>query len=154
MARSGMQQITVALPDGTRTYLDEIAAKNGRKLSEEVRARLDQSVVDDRFDAPTKELGRDLMTIAGLLRSGRHFIDGIEVPEARWDLDEELFASLEVAVEKWLKHVRARLKLRAASAGYEQRAVSRGEAVAQSYINLKPMLIKHRPGGDNMEEQQ
>src|SRR5258708_40157061 len=68
VVRSGMKQVNVALPDEIRGYLEEIAAKNGRKLSEEVRARLDQSVVDDRFDATTKELGRDVMWLAELQR--------------------------------------------------------------------------------------
>src|SRR5258708_37741824 len=108
VVRSGMKQVNVALPDEIRGYLEEIAAKNGRKLSEEVRARLDQSVVDDRFDATTKELGRDIMWLAHMVGEGSKW----PLPEGTtWATRKQLFEALKAAMDAWMTDLPGRLDL-------------------------------------------
>ncbi|MET4240726.1 hypothetical protein ABIB07_003953 [Bradyrhizobium sp. RT10b] len=146
MARPGMKQVNVALPDTTRTYLEEIAAKNGRKLSEEVRARLDQSVVDDRFDAATQELGRDVMWLARLASRNSN------APAAEWKRDRVLFDAFRRAVDDWLGLLSTEFEFQHLSEATDLDAVTLGRSITNAYADMKPMLIKHRPGGDNMEE--
>jgi predicted phage gp36 major capsid-like protein len=142
-----MKQVNVALPDEIRGYLEEIAAKNGRKLSEEVRARLDQSVVDDRFDAVTKELAKDIMWLAHMVTEGSKWAlpDG-----ATWATDERLFQALKVSVDAWMTDLAGRLNLQRLSEGAQLDPVTLGKSNARGYAEIKPMLIKHRPGGDNL----
>jgi hypothetical protein len=149
VVRSGMKQVNVALPDETRGYLEEIAAKNGRKLSEEVRARLDQSVVDDRFDAVTKEFAKDIMWLAHLVTEGSKR----SLPEgATWATDERIFQALKVSVETWMTDLAGCLNLQPLSEGaISWDPVTLGKSTARSYAEIKPRLIKHTPGGDNME---
>jgi hypothetical protein len=145
VVRPGMKQVNVALPDETRGYLEETAAKNGRKLSEEVRARLDQSVVDDRFDAATKEFGRDMMWLV-------HGAKWAPLPDGvTWTTDEGLFQALKASVDEWMADLAGRLNLQPLSKGQFD-PVTLGKSNARGYAAIKPMLIKHRPGGDNMEE--
>jgi hypothetical protein len=149
MVRSGMRQVNVALPDEIRGYLEDISTKNGRKLSEEVRARLDQSVVDDRFDATTKELGRDIMWLAHLVTEGSKWA----LPEGTtWVTDKRLFEALKVAIDTWMTDLAGHLDLQSPSEGAQLDPMTLGKSNARGYADLKPMLIKHRPGGDNMEE--
>jgi predicted phage gp36 major capsid-like protein len=151
VVRSGMKQVNVALPDEIRGYLEEISAKNGRKLSEEVRARLDQSVVDDRFDATTKELGRDIMWLAHMVVEGSKWA----LPEGTtWATDKRLFEALKVAMDAWMTDLAGRLDLQSLSEGAQIDPVTLGKSNARGYAEIKPMLIKHRPGGDNMEDKQ
>jgi hypothetical protein len=148
VVRAGMQQIKVALPDEIRGYLEDISEKNGRNLSEEVRARLDRSVLDDRFDPPTKELGRDLMWIAHMVTEGSKWA----LPEgATWSHDQRLFQALRVAVDAWLSDLAGHLNLQPLSEEAQLDPVLLGKSTAAGYAHLKPMLIKNRPGGDDME---
>jgi hypothetical protein len=143
-----MKQIKVAITDETKAYLDEQAQKNGRNLSEEVRVRMEQSQVDDRFDAVTKELAKDIMWLAHLVTEGfkRSLPEG-----ATWATDERLFEVLKVAIDTWMTDLADRLDLQSLSEGARLDAVTLGKSNARSYAHLKPMLIKHTPGGDNME---
>ena len=141
MVRAGMQQIKVALRDQIRGYLDEVAAKNGRNLSEEVRARLDQSVVDDKFDATTKELGRDVMWLAHNVAQGA---------QASWMSDRQLIEHVRDSLDVWMSDLARRLGLPELSEEAKREARRLGEFNARSYAEIKPLLIKHRPGGDNM----
>lgn len=148
MARPGMKQVNVALPDVTRGYLEEIAAKNGRKLSEEVRARLDQSVVDDRFDAATQELGRDVMWLARLASKNSL------ASTSEWKRDPVLFKAFRQAVDRWFGQLAANLEFHQLSDANDLDPATLGKSIANAYADIKPMLIKHRPGGDTMEDEQ
>jgi hypothetical protein len=151
VVRPGMKQVNVALRDEIRGYLDEMSTKNARKLSEEIRARLDQSVVDDRFDAATKEFGRDMMWLARSITEGSKWA----LPEgATWATDELLFQALKVSVDAWMTDLEGRLNLQPLSEGAQLDPVTLGKSTARGYADIKPMLIKHRPGGDNMESEQ
>lgn len=141
-----MKQIKVGLPDTTRDYLEERARLNGRNLSEEVRARVDQSVVDDRFDATTQELGRDIMRLAQMSAEGIKWDAG-----GSWLEDLKHLQALKVAIDAWLDNVAATLNLKPNDQSKFD-PVTLGKSTASAYAHLKPMLIKHRPGGDNMEE--
>jgi len=151
VGRAGMKQVNVALRDETRGYLDEMSAKNGRTLSEEIRVRLDRSIIEDRFDAQTKEFGRDLMWVAYLVAEGSKWA----LPEgADWHSDQCLFKALRVAVDAWLADLAGGLNLRPLSDEAQLNPVTLGKATANQYAHLKPMLIKNRPGGDNIGEDQ
>jgi hypothetical protein len=139
-----MKQIKVALTDETKAYLDEQAQKNRRNLSEEVRVRMEQSQVDDRFDAAAKEFGRDMMWLA-------HGAKWAPLPDGvTWATDEGLFQALKVSVDEWMTVLAARLNLQPLSKGQFD-PVTLGKSNARGYAEIKPMLIKHTPGGDNME---
>ena len=122
-----MKQIKVAITDETKAYLDDEARRNGRNLSEEVRVRIEQSQVDDRFDALTKELGRDVMWLAHQVARGAQ--------AASWMSDLARQRNFPQITESARQEVE---KLVAAN--------------ARGYAEIKPLLIKHRPGGDNMED--
>jgi Arc-like DNA binding domain len=141
-----MKQIKVGLPDTTREYLEERARSNERSLSEEVRARIDQSVVDDRFDKAAQELGRDVMRLAQMSAEGIKWDTG-----GSWQEDLKHLQALKVAIDAWLDHVALTLNLKPNDRSKFD-PVTLGKSIASSYVHLKPMLIKHRPGGDNMEE--
>jgi hypothetical protein len=134
-----MKQIKVAITDETKAYLDEQAQKNGRNLSEEVRVRLDQSEVDDRFDAATKEFGRDMMWLAKLLEGN--------TADDTFTTDRRRLEALKKAVGYWLDDRGSRLTLESTSKIDPE---SWGKAIAHAYAQLKPLLIMHRPGGDNL----
>jgi hypothetical protein len=144
-----MKQIKVGLPDATREYLDEQARANGRSLSEEVRARIDQSVFDDRYDKETQELGRDIMRLAQMNAMSTQW----DAPGGSWRNDLKHFKALRVVVDVWFDIVARGLNLKD-----DQRSkfdpVTLGKSTAHAYADIKPMLIKHRPGGDNMEDEQ
>jgi hypothetical protein len=142
-----MKQIKVAITDETKAYLDEQARKNRRNLSEEVRVRMEQSQVDDRFDAATKEFGRDMMWLA-------HGAKWAPLPDGvTWATDEVLFQALKVSVDGWMTGLASRLNLQPLSKGQFD-PVTLGKSNARGYAEIKPMLIKHTPGGDNMEGKQ
>jgi hypothetical protein len=142
-----MKQIKVALADETKAYLDEQARKNRRNLSEEVRVRMEQSQVDDRFDAATKEFGRDMMWLV-------HGAKWEPLPDGvTWATDEGLFQALKVSVDEWMTGLAGRLNLQPLSKGQFD-PVTLGKSNARGYADIKPMLIKHTPGGDNMEGKQ
>src|SRR4051812_3598438 len=92
-----MKQIKVGLPDHTREYLDERAQTGGRSLSEEVRARVDQSVFDDRYDKDTQELGRDIMRLAQMNAGSTQW----NAPGGSWRNDLKHFKALRVVVDAW-----------------------------------------------------
>src|SRR5450631_301322 len=96
-----MQQIKVAVPDRIREELVEAAAKNGRNLSKEVRVRLDQSIVDSRFDAATNDFARDVMWLARLVSGER----------ATWSTDEKRFQNFRIAIDAWMDELAGRLNL-------------------------------------------
>jgi hypothetical protein len=139
-----MKQIKVALTDETKAYLDEQAQKNRRNLSEEVRVRMEQSQVDDRFDAATKEFGRDMMWLMHGAK-WEPLADGVT-----WATDEGLFQALKASVDEWMTGLAGRLNLQPLSKGQFD-PVTLGKSNARGYADIKPMLIKHTPGGDNME---
>jgi hypothetical protein len=139
-----MKQIKVALTDETKAYLDEQAQKNRRNLSEEVRVRMEQSQVDDRFDAATKEFGRDMMWLV-------HGAKWAPLPDGvTWTTDEGLFQALKVSIDEWMTDLAGRLNLQPLSKGQFD-PVTLGKSNAHGYAEIKPLLIKHTPGGDNME---
>jgi predicted phage gp36 major capsid-like protein len=143
-----MKQIKVAITDETKAYLDEQARKNRRNLSEEVRVRMEQSQVDDRFDAATKELAKDIMWLAHMVTEGSKWA----LPEgATWATDERLFQALKVSVDAWMTDLAGRLNLQRLSESAQLDPVTLGKSNARGYAEIKPMLIKHTPGGDNME---
>jgi hypothetical protein len=141
-----MKQVKVAITDETKAYLDEQARAHDRNFSEEVRARLEQSQVDDMFDAATKELARDIMQIAWLTtlrrESGRY-----ARPAVDWQHDTRLFEALKVGVESWLTGLADRLDLKSHTSTENVDPVTLGKSNAAAYAHLKPMLIKHRPMG-------
>jgi hypothetical protein len=143
-----MKQIKVGLPDTTRDYLEEQAEANGRSLSEEARARLDQSVVDDRYDKHTRELGRDVMRLAQMNAQSTKWD---EFGSSWWE-DLKHLEALKVAVDAWLEIVAHELQLKPSGSKFDP--VTLGKSTASAFAHLKPFLIKHRPGGDNMEDDQ
>jgi hypothetical protein len=142
-----MKQIKVAITDETKVYLDEQAHKNRRNLSEEVRVRMEQSQVDDRFDAATKEFGRDMMWLAHQAKWA--------LPDAAtwatWATHERLLEALKVAIDVWMTDLAGRPDLQPLPEGVQLDPVTLGKSIARGYAEIKPMLIKHTPGGDNME---
>jgi hypothetical protein len=141
-----MKQVKVAITDETKAFLDERARAHDRNFSEEVRARLEQSQVDDIFDAATKELARDIMQIARMttlrLETGKY-----ASPAINWQNDARLFEGLKVSVESWLTGLAERLDLKSHTSTENVDPVTFGKAKADAYAHLKPMLIKHRPMG-------
>jgi hypothetical protein len=141
-----MKQVKVAITDETKAYLDEQARAHDRNFSEEVRARVEQSQVDDIFDATTKELARDIMQIARMttlkLESGKY-----ARPAINWQNDARLFEALKVSVECWLTGLTNQLDLKSHTSTENVDPVTLGRANAAAYAHLKPMLIKHRPMG-------
>lgn len=141
-----MKQIKVAITDETKAYLDEQARKNGRNLSEEVRVRMEQSQVDDRFDALTKELGRDTMWLAHNVAQGAQ--------ATSWMSNRHLIERVKISLDTWMSDLALRLGQPELSEEEKRDAQRLGEFNARSYAEIKPMLIKHRPGGDNVEDGQ
>jgi hypothetical protein len=142
-----MKQLKVGLPDSSREYLEDFARLNGRSVSEEARARIDQSIVDDRFDVNTKELGRDIMQLARMITEGSKWA----LPkETTWATDKRLFEALKVSIDAWMSALASRLDL---SEGAQLDPITLGQSNAHAYAEIKPLLLKHRPGGDNMEDQ-
>jgi hypothetical protein len=134
VVRAGMQQIKVAVPDRIREELVEEAAKNGRNLSKEVRVRLDQSIVDSKFDAATNDFARDVMWLARL----------VSTDAASWSTDEKRFQNFRIAIDAWMDELAGRLNLQ------PQTNVNPeiGKSIAHAYGQMG--LLKHKPGGDNM----
>lgn len=144
-----MKQIKVGLPDNTRGYLEERAQTNGRSLSEEVRARVDQSLVDDRYDKETQELGRDIMRLAQMNAGSTQW----NAPGGSWRNDIKHFTALRVAVDAWFDNLARNLNLKDdPRSKFDPDTL--GKSTAHAYADMKPMLIKRRPGGDNMEDGQ
>ena len=132
-----MKQIKVGLPDATREYLEGFARINRRSLSEEARARIDQSKYDDTFDAATQDLGRDVMWLAHMIKESARWTSR----EASWTDDPRLFESLKVAVETWLSEFEGQLELRAVK-GPQIDPVTLGKATAANYSRLKNTMQK------------
>jgi hypothetical protein len=130
-----MKQIKVGLPDSTRESLEEYARQNGRTVSKEVRVRLDQSIVDSRFDALTNDFARDVMWLARLVSSDT----------ASWSSDANRFEAFRIAINERLTSMAPRLNLQALS---NIDPDSLGKAIAHAYEEMG--LLKHKPGGDNM----
>jgi hypothetical protein len=130
-----MKQIKVAISDETKAYLDEVARNNGRNLSKEVRVRLDQSIVDSKFDAPTNDFARDVMWLARL----------VSTDEASWSTDQNRFEAFRIAIDAWLTDMAGRLELQKQTKVDPE---SLGKAIAHAYGQMG--LLKHKPGGDNM----
>jgi TraY domain len=130
-----MKQLNVALPDRIREELIEAAAKNGRNLSKEVRVRLDQSIVDSKFDAATNDFARDVMWLARLTSTDA----------ATWSTDEKRFQAFRIAIDEWLTVLAGRLSLKPQTNVDPE---SLGKAIGQAYGQMG--LLKHKPGGDNM----
>jgi hypothetical protein len=135
VVRSGKKQLNVGLPDRIREELIDAAAKNGRNLSKEVRVRLDQSIVDSRFDAATNDFARDVMWLARL----------VSTDEASWTTDKNRFEAFRIAIDTWLTDLASRLKPQPLTNVDPE---SLGKAIAHAYGQMG--LIKHKPGGDNM----
>jgi hypothetical protein len=127
-----MKQIKVGLPDDTREYLESFARINGRSLSEEARARIDQSKRDDLFDPATQELGRDVMWLAHMVKDSARWTNR----EPSWTDDPRLFESLKVAIETWLAEFEEQLELMAGE-GPQIEPVTLGKATAANYSRLK-----------------
>jgi hypothetical protein len=138
VVRAGMQQIKVAVPDRIREELVEAAAKNGRNLSKEVRVRLDQSIVDSKFDAVTNDFARDVMWLARL----------VSIDAASWSTDQKRFEAFRIAIDTWLTDLAGRLNLQPQT---NVDPASLGKAIAQAYGQMG--LLKHKPGGDNMGDE-
>jgi hypothetical protein len=135
VVRAGMQQIKIAVPDRIRAELIDAAEKNGRNLSKEVRIRLDQSIVDSKFDAATNDFARDVMWLARLISSDA----------ATWSTDANRFEALRKAIDRRLTLMAGRLNLQPLSNVDPE---SLGIAIADAYEQMG--LLKHKPGGDNM----
>jgi hypothetical protein len=135
VVRPGKKQLNVGLPGRIREELIEAAAKNGRNLSKEVRIRLDQSIVDSKFDAATNDFARDVMWLARLLSTDA----------ASWSTDERRFEAFRIAIDERLTLMAGRLNLQALSSVDPE---SLGKAIAHAYEQMG--LLKHKPGGDNM----
>jgi hypothetical protein len=133
VVRSGMKQLNVALPDRIREELIEAAEKNGRNLSKEVRVRLDQSIVDSRFDAATNDFARDVMWLARL----------VSTDAASWSTDQNRFQAFRIAIDAWLTDLAGRLDLQQHTFVDPE---SLGRAIAHAYGQMG--LLKHKPGGD------
>jgi hypothetical protein len=129
-----MKQIKVAISDETKAYLDEVARNNGRNLSKEVRVRLDQSIVDSKFDAATNDFARDVMWLARL----------VSTDAASWSTDKNRFEAFRIAIDAWLTDLAGRLELQRQTNVDPE---SLGKAIAHAYGQMG--LLKHKPGGDN-----
>ena len=137
-----MKQIKVAIREETKAHLENEGRKLGRNLSKEVRVRLDQTIVDDRFDDVTKELARDAMWLAYNVAQGAQ--------AASWMSDRQLIERVRASLDVWMADLSRRADGPELSDVEMQEARRLGEFNARSYAEIKPMLIKHRPGGDNM----
>ena len=133
-----MKQIKVGLSDNAREYFEECAQKNGRSLSEEVRIRLDQTRLDDRFDLPTKELGQDIMQLARMISMSTKWTGS----EGWWSNDIRQFEALKVAVETWLNETGNSVQLAATGNNSTADPVTLGKSTAAGYAQLKPLLIR------------
>ena len=137
-----MKQIKVAIREETKAHLENEGRKLGRNLSKEVRVRLDQTIVDDKFDDVTKELARDAMWLAYNVAQGAQ--------AASWMSDRQLIERVRASLDVWMADLSRRADGPELSDVEMQEARRLGEFNARSYAEIKPMLIKHRPGGDNM----
>jgi TraY domain len=135
VVRPGKKQLNVGLPNRIREELIEAAAKNGRALSKEVRVRLDQSIVDSKFDTATNDFARDVMWLARL----------VSTDAASWSTDEKRFEAFRIAIDTWLTDMAGRLNLQPQTNVDPE---SLGKAIAQAYGQMG--FLKHKPGGDNM----
>ena len=132
-----MKQIKVGLPDDTREYLEGFARINGRSLSEEARARIDQTKHDDPFDRATQDLGRDVMWLAHMIKDSARWTSR----EASWTDDPRLFEALKVAVETWLSEFKGPLEPQAVE-GPQIDPVTLGKATVANYSRLKKTMQK------------
>jgi hypothetical protein len=139
-----MKQIKVAIREETKAHLEDEGRKLGRNLSKEVRVRLDQTIVDDRFDNATKELARDAMWLAYNVARGAQ--------AASWTGDRQLIERVRASLDVWMADLSSRVAGPELSEVELQEARRLGTFNARSYAEIKPMLIKHRPGGDNIED--
>jgi|KBSMisStaDraftv2_1062788.scaffolds.fasta_scaffold420597_2 hypothetical protein len=71
-----MKQLKISLPDDLRHTIERSAEAAGNSLGEEIRQRIERTLRDDAFDAPTRELGDDVrqlaLAISGLKRTPWH----------------------------------------------------------------------------------
>jgi hypothetical protein len=134
-----MKQIKVGLPDETREYLEGFARINGRSLSEEARARIDQSKYDDTFSAATQDLGRDVMWLAHMVTDSARWMQG----EPTWSDDASIFEALKIAMDAWLDDLKQKLPLQSRE-GQNIDPVTLGKATATQYARHKASMEKYR----------
>jgi hypothetical protein len=127
-----MKQIKVGLPDDTREYIEGFARINQRSLSEEARARIDQSKRDDLFDPATQDLGRDVMMLAHMVKDSARWTNR----EPSWTDDQRLFESLKIAIEARLAELEGQLEFRAGE-GPQIEPVTLGKATAANFSRWK-----------------
>ena len=94
------------------------------------------------FDDVTKELARDAMWLAYNVAQGAQ--------AASWMSDRQLIERVRASLDVWMADLSRRADGPELSDVEMQEARRLGEFNARSYAEIKPMLIKHRPGGDNM----
>jgi hypothetical protein len=71
--------------------------------------------------------------------------------QASWMSDRQLIERVRFSLDAWVSDLARRLGLPELSEEARREARRLGEFNARSYAATKPMLIKHTPGGDNME---
>jgi predicted DNA-binding protein len=58
------QQYKITLGDDLRAQLDRASGRSGRPVSEEIRARLEQSLEDEVFDKPSRDFAAAVLDVA------------------------------------------------------------------------------------------
>ena len=107
-------------------------------MSEEARARIDQSCKDDVFDAITQELGRDIMGLARMAGDNARWTN---LEPSWWD-HASVFGALRAAVEAWLADLEQKLEFRSEE-GAKIDPATLGNATAIQYAQLKKTMAKY-----------
>jgi hypothetical protein len=91
------KQFNVALDDDTRASLEKIATEHGQTVADEIRQRLDRTLLEDeKFDELTRHLGSTVMDLAASIQ--RHGAKGVA-----WHQHPKAFEALTQAIMTWLE---------------------------------------------------
>jgi hypothetical protein len=88
-----MRQLKISLPDDVRQPLDVASAAAGRSLGEEIRQRLERSLMGDLVDTSTRQLTAAIARFARLL----------ENDVAPWHASSIAHAALANMVSMWIE---------------------------------------------------
>ncbi|MET4149918.1 hypothetical protein [Bradyrhizobium sp. RT7b] len=103
-----MQQVKIGLTHKQRTALDLAAKKNERTLSEEVRVRLANSLLEDDITTYSRVAGREVMYLAeivllSVIGKNRRLTD----EDVKQAVKEKLHRAMAVAVTDWFTQIKS-----------------------------------------------
>lgn len=135
-------QLNIAFDEPVRDYLEARAKEDGLSIGEEIRLRVDLTMLMDRVDPDTQRL----------LSMVEHFSRQIyEVKEAHWHEHPKSYEAFVTAVMQWLEDSKPRSSEVAGRWGEEENAQTVGRTIADIQIaerhrELLRAVVKHETG--------